>query len=142
VLGDGAKGDFGHRVDHTGGDQIYHVVGVGIGGVLHSGRGPQGTLRSRTEPCQRLPALAQEDLFVVLVGQPGVSDRRSTTKRSGLGCADLVQPRIDLSVHAGHEERGHRRDTGQIVSGVVRTFQTAQKRLHHRGRIAPGRRSA
>ena len=30
------------------------------------------------------------------------------------GRADLVQPRIHLGVHPGHEERGHRRDRGQV----------------------------
>jgi hypothetical protein len=61
----------------------------------HCGRAPSSR--------QGSPALAGEDLFVVLVGQPRVGDRRATAQGGCLGRHDLVQPRIEIGVHVGYE---------------------------------------
>jgi len=107
VIGEVLQGGPRHRVDGPARDQPGDVHGVRVGRILDPGGGPQRPLRPRAETGEPLPALGGGQLLVGLVGQPGVGHRGRALERERLGRAQAVQPRIDLRVHPGDEERGH-----------------------------------
>jgi hypothetical protein len=104
VVGEGVQGGARHRVDGSGRDEPGDVLGVGVGGVLDAGGGPQRPLRPGAEAGEPLPALGGGQLLVGLVGQPGVGYRGRALERGGLGRAEMVQASVDLRVHPGDEE--------------------------------------
>ena len=132
VVGDRAQGGLGHGVDHARRDQVGHVAGVGVGRVLDRRRGPQRPLRAGPRGRQRGPPRRGDHRLVALVGQPGVRDRGPPAQARPPRGADLVQPRVDLGVHPGDEERGHRRDRGQVTPGLPGPLQAVEERVHHR----------
>ena len=138
VVGDRVERGLGHGVDQAGCDQASDVPGVVVGRVLDAGGGPQRALRPGSGPLQRPPPSGRDGLLVTLVGEPGVGDGGLAAQRGGLRRADLVQPPVDLGVHAGHEERGHRGDAGQVPPGGASGFQAGQECLDHLGVAGEG----
>ena len=128
----------GHGVDQAGCDQAGDVPGVVVGRVLDAGGGPQRTLRPGSGPLQQPPPSGRDGLLATLVGEPGLGDGGLAAQRGGLRRADLVQPTVDLGVHAGHEERRHRGDAGQVPPGGAGGFQAGQECLDHLGVAGEG----
>ena len=120
-----------HGVDGLGADQLLHVVGVGVLGVLGRGRRPQAALRARTRLLQRLPARARVELLPELVGQLRVVDADAAHQ---LVAALLAfQLRVDLAVHPADEEAGHAGHFRQVPARPLEIFEAAHERLHDLG---------
>src|SRR4029450_7814932 len=60
-----------------------------------------------------VPAAGGQALGLRLVREPGIGDRGLALQRLGLVAADLVEPLVDLGVHARDEERRDRPDLGE-----------------------------
>src|SRR5262249_42435889 len=132
VVREGTQRGLGHGVDHTRGDQLGYVAGVGIGGGLDRRRRPQRPLRAGPGVAQRGPPRRGEHALVVLVDQPRGRDRRAPPHRARLAGPDLVQPGVDLGVDTGDEQRGYRPDLRQVAAGPAGLLQAVQERVHDR----------
>ena len=131
VIGDGLQRLLRHRVDGVRRDQLGDVHRVGVVGVLHTGRGPQGTLYARAFVLERTePVALFEHLLIGGVGQPGVRDAGLAAERERFVAADLLQPGVDLGVHPRHEERGDGVDPGQVVTRVLRRPKAVEVGVH------------
>ena len=130
VVVHGLQGGLRHRVDDPRRDQVGDVHRVGVARVLHAGRGPQRPLGMRAGRFERLPAVAAEDLLVMLVCQPGVGD-------AGLA-AQRLAPRRRPSCRAACRSRcrpGRRRTTRPNPSWTGR-------RREARSRSMPSRKAS
>src|SRR5699024_941189 len=66
---------------------------------------------------------------VLAEGGLGVGDAGLTAQREGFA-ADLLQPRVDLAVHAGDEEGGHGVDLRQVAAGGIGQLEPGEVGLH------------
>ena len=130
MVGGGLHGGVRHRVDGVRRDQAVDIHRVGVVGVLHPGGGPQRALCVGAVVGEVLPAGRAEDLLVGLVGQSGVGQPGLAAQRQSVIGADRVQLLVDLAVHPGDEERGHRVDLGQVVPGLTRLLEAGEEGVH------------
>ena len=122
----------GHRVHGLGADQLLDVHHVAVLRVLRRGRGPEAALRACAPfACQRLPALAREELLVALVGELRVRDRELALQLGGR--TDLVEPPVGLGVDARDEEAGDRRDRAGVAAALDEPLEPAQVGLDDLG---------
>ena len=111
-----------HGVDRVAPDQRLHIEHVAIGRVLGAGRRPEQALRPRALGRERLPAVARDQLEIILISELGVGDRDLPAQRGerlGFGISRL-QPRVDRlvdpGVDAADEEARHRGDARDVLA--------------------------
>ena len=105
VVGEGAQGGLGHRVDDARGDQLLHVEDIGVRRVLGPGARPQRPLRAGAGVAEREPSLVGEPPAEAGVGMVGVGDRHPAAQLGAVG-----EHGVGLGVDARDEERRHRGD--------------------------------
>jgi hypothetical protein len=130
VVGEGLQGLLGHGVHGVRDDEVADVHRVAVVGVLHAGRGPQGTLHVGAGVLERQEPVTGELLLERLVGQPGVGDAGQPHQVARLGVAGGVEPLVDLAVHPGDEEGRHRVDLREVLAGCLRLLQALEVGVH------------
>src|SRR5438094_10606551 len=92
-----------HCRDRLRTDQFLDVERVSKAWVLGRRRCPQASLRGRPTRSQCFPALAAEELLVLLVGELGIGDPEAAFEVVAAGRSEAA---VGLGVDSGAEEAG------------------------------------
>src|SRR5947209_7010745 len=109
-----------HCRDGLRSDQFIDVERVSKAWVLGRCRRPQASLRGRPARSQCFPALAAEQLLVLLVGELGIGDSEAAFE---IVTADLTETVVGLGVDSGDEEAGDRVNAARVAPGGDESFE-------------------
>ena len=109
-------------IDRVGTNQLIHIHGLRIGGILGAGAGPQQALGLGTPLGQTLPALAGDDVLIGGIGRLGIGNGCGAEQLLDVGALSrvlgraegCVQPLVNEGVEPADKKAGHTADLVEV----------------------------